>query len=208
MKFTPLMSLGQVLVALSLLIGISPAFASSVNFTDGSWNGAHNQSSFTTHASGIDLFATGGLLSVNFVGGPSGDNTGNDGLGIGDDEITQGGRERLRLAFAAPVTLNTIKITDLFLQEGPTGQPEVGKYSLNGGAFTAFTSVGGSNGALTLNIFTPGITSIVFKSSNDYWSDYSVKGLTYSVPEPSSLLLLGSAMTFLALTRRRASRPN
>jgi hypothetical protein len=203
------MSLGQVSAACFLLMGINPTvFAGSVNFTDGSWNGAHIQSSFTTHASGIDLFATGGVLSVNFVGGPSGDNTGNDGLGIGDDEITQGGSERLRVAFAAPVTLNTIKITDLFLKEGPTGQPEVGKYSLNGGAFTAFPSVGGSNGALTLNIFTPGITSIVFKSSNDHWSDYSVKGLTYSVPEPSSLLLLGSAMTFLALTRTRASRPN
>jgi hypothetical protein len=124
----------SVLVAILVSIAItSTAFAINIDFTDGSWNGAQGLSSFTTHASGIDLFATAGVLTVNYVGGPSGDNSGNDGLGINDDEITQGGVERLRITFATPVTLNSVQITDLFLAEGPTGQPEVGKYSLNGG---------------------------------------------------------------------------
>ena len=141
------------------------------------------------------------------MGGPSGDNSGNDGLGINDDEITQGGSERLRVAFATPVTLNSVSITDLFLHEGPRDQPEVGKYSLNGGAFTPFASVGGANGALTLNISQSGIHSIVFKSSNDQWSDFSVKGLTYqsqAVPIPSTMLFFG--LGFVGLIGWRCTR--
>ena len=110
----------------------------------------------------------------------------------------------LPIAFSAPVTLDSVQITDLFLHEGPQGQPEIGMYSLNGGAFSSFTSVGGINGALTFNVFQSGINSILFKSSNDGWSDYSVKGLTYqtqSVPEPSTLLLLGAGFVGLAAWR-------
>lgn len=188
----------------------STAFALSINFTDGTWNGAQGQGSFTTHVSGIDLFAAPSptaRLTVNYIGGPSGDNSGMDGLGINDDEITQGGTEQLRINFSSPVTLNSVYITDLFMLEGPRAQPEVGLYSLNGGtSFTSFTSVGAYNGALTLNIFQSGISSIIFKSSTDSWSDFSVKGLTYqaqSVPEPSTLLLLGAGLVGLATWKRK-----
>lgn len=116
----------------SVAVG-SPAFALSINFTDGSWDGANNFNMFTTHASGIDLFALGGAITVNYVGGPSGDNSGNDGLGIVDDEITQGGAEQLTIAFSSPVILESVRLTDLFQNEGPAHQAEVGKYSLDGG---------------------------------------------------------------------------
>lgn len=203
-------SLFAVLAAsvVSVTVG-STAFALSVNFTDGSWNGAQGQNSFTTHVSGIDLFAApspSARLTVNYIGGPSGDNSGMDGLGINDDEITQGGSELLRIAFSAPVTLQSVMLTDLFLHEGPNGQSEVGMYSLNGGTFTSFASGGGINGALTLNIFQSNINSILFKSSTDSWSDFSVKGLTYqthSVPEPSTLLLLSVGFVGLAAWRQK-----
>jgi len=186
----------------------STAFALSVDFTDTTWNGAHGLTSFLSHPSGVDLVAVGGKITVNYNGGPSGDNSGMDGLGIGDDEITQGGVERLTVAFAAPVYLEKVYITDLFLNEGPNRRPEVGLYSLNGGGtFTSFASVGGANGALTLNIFQSGVNSIVFKSSMDSFSDYSIKGLNYSVPEPSTVLLLGFGLImFLALARKQLAR--
>lgn len=188
----------------------STAFALSINFTDGSWDGAQGQNSFTTHLSGVHLYAAPSQtarLTVNYTGGPSGDNSGMDGLGINDDEITQGGTEQLRINFSSPVTLNSVYITDLFKYEGSNGEPEVGLYSLNGGAsFASFTSVGAYNGALTLNIFQSGISSIIFKSGLDRWSDFSVKGLTYqaqSVPEPSTLLLLGAGLVGLAAWKRK-----
>ncbi|MEO7864236.1 MAG: PEP-CTERM sorting domain-containing protein [Nitrospirales bacterium] len=193
---------------ISVAVG-STAFANSIDFTDGSWNGAQGQNSFTTHVSNIDLFAApsqSAKITVNYIGGPSGDNSGMDGLGINDDEITQGGIEQLKVVFETPVMLDSVYITDLFNNEGSTGQAEQGMYSLNGGAFTSFASVGAFNGELTLNIFQPRISSITFKSSNDSWSDYSVKGLTYqiqSVPEPSTLLLLGAGLVGLAAWKRK-----
>ena len=204
---------GLLAVLAASVVSVSAAsnvLALSVNFTDGSWNGAQGQNSFTTHASGIDLFAAPSptaKITVNYIGGPSGDYSGMDGLGINDDEITQGGTEQLNLVFSAPVTLNSVYITDLF-NDGPNGASEVGWYSLNGGLFSSFSSVGALNGALTLNIFQSGISSISFKSGLDSFSDFSVKGLTYtaqSVPEPSTLLLLGAGLVGLATWKRRQS---
>lgn len=191
-------------MSLAFVVDRPNALASSIDFADGSWNGAHGLSSYTAHPSGIDLFAAGGVLTVNYSGGPSGDNSGIDGLGINDDEITQGGTQQLKVAFAAPVTLNYVHVTDLFLNEGPANQPEVGWYSLNGGAFTSFTSVGGTNGALTLNINQSGISSILFRSGYDGWSDFSIRGIGYqAIPIPSTLLLFGAGFVGLMGWLRR-----
>jgi len=177
----------------SVAVG-STAFALTFDFTDGSWDAAQGLSAYTAHPSNIDLFASGGSLTVNYPGGPSADNTnlphhGIDGLGINNDEITQGGTQQLTVAFSTPVTLDYVHITDLFLNEGPAGQPEVGEYSLNRGAFTSFASVGGTNGALTLNITQSGITSILFRSSNDSWSDYAVRGGEVTGKNPQQVVL-------------------
>ena len=177
----------------SLALG-STAFATSVDFSTASWAGANGQASFTTHPSGIDLFANIGTLTVT-----------PDGLGIIDDEITFG-IEKLTVTFAAPVTLQQIVITNLFPCEGVFGgcSPEQGTYSVNGGAVNAFASAGPS-GNLTINLNIAGVSSIDFRSNFDLYSDYSVKGLTFSTPEPSSLLLIGFTMMFLALSIRRLS---
>jgi hypothetical protein len=102
-----------------------------------------------------------------------------------------------------------VYITDLFKEGFLHTQVERGLYSLDGGnSFTPFLSVGGFNGALTLTI-NNNASSILFKSSNDGFSDYSVKGLTYqaqSIPEPTTLLLLGAGFAGVAGLRWRRGR--
>ena len=186
-------SFGVAAFMVTLTLG-STAFALSVNFTDGTWTDAQGLSSYTTHTSGIDLIATNGPITVN-----------GDGLGIGDDEIGLSGLEKLKVQFAAPVMLNTVYISDLFPREGALGLAEGGLYSVNGGQFSSFSS-GNSTGNLALTINKTGVTSIVFKSKGDLGlSDFSVRGLTYATPEPSSVLLLGTVMLFLAAWIKRFS---
>ena len=178
---------------ISLAVG-STAFAISIDFADGTWSGAQGQSSFSQN--GITLLATNGLITVNA----------GDGLGITDDEIGNNGSETLRISFASAVTLQTVLLTDLFPDEGLFGYDEHGAYSINGLAFTTFQS-NNSNGDRLLNINQSAVNYITFKSASDLFvSDFSVRSLTYSTPEPSSLLLVGCIMVFLALSMKRLSR--
>ncbi|MBH0193075.1 MAG: PEP-CTERM sorting domain-containing protein, partial [Nitrospira sp.] len=207
--------LGLMMAGIIPILGTSPAMALSINFTDGSWNGAHGQTSFTTHASGVDLAAAApGTISVNYINGPSGDNSGMDGLGIGDDEITQSSIEQLTITFDGHVTLESVYLTDLFRNDGGLGMHEIGLYSINGGnTFTPFTAAIGqvngiTNGERTLALNLSGVNSITFKANSDNYSDYSVKGLKYSVAEPSTLLLLGFGFVVGAILYRRGYVPS
>lgn len=85
--------LGLLMAGIMPIIGTSPAMADSIDFTDGSWNGAQGQTSYT--ANEVTLSSVGGTMTVN----PG------DGIGIGDDEITQGGVEQFTITFNGPVTL-------------------------------------------------------------------------------------------------------
>lgn len=194
-------------------LGTSTAMALAINFTDGSWNGAHGQASYTV--GNVKVEATGGKISVNYDGGPSGDSSGNDGLGIGtDDEITQGGAEVLTISFAGPVTLESVYITDLYKFDFGflNLQHEKGWYRIDDESpisFTQNTIFNNSNGELTLNLNASDVNAITFWSNNDRGSDYSVKGLKYSVvPEPSTLLLLGFGFIVAATLYRRGYFPS
>lgn len=215
-KFASKTLLGLLMAGVIPVLGTPMAMAVSIDFTDGSWDGAQGQTSFTTHSSNIDLRAYGGTLSVNYTGGPSGDNSGMDGLGIGDDEITQGSpdglnvSEGLRISFEGPITLQSVNITDLFRNEGGYNINEVGWYSINGGYFRSFTAAAGqvnglTNGVLNLNINQANVNFIVFRANLDGFSDFSVRGLTYaaSIPEPSTLILLGFGFLVAATLYRR-----
>lgn len=209
-RFASKTVLGLLMAGIIPVLGTSPAMAVTIDFADGSWNGAQGQSAFTTHASGVDLASVGGNITVNYDGGPSGDNSGRDGLGIGDDEITQSSPERLTISFAGPVTLQTVNITDLFRNEAGVGRHEVGWYSINGGAYSSFVAAFGqingfTNGLLTLNLNAQNVNYITFRANNDNYSDFSVRGLTYtaSVPEPSTLILLGFGFLIAAALYRR-----
>jgi hypothetical protein len=186
-------------IGLAALVSIgmgSTAFAVSIDFTDGSWGAANGVSSYTSHSSGVDVSSVGGHLTVNLP---------NDGLGISNDEVGNNGSERLTIAFAGPVTLLTVSITDLFLDEF-LGADEKGFYNLNGSSTLNAFQATSNSGDLLLAINASGVNSITFRSKSDlYLSDFSVKGLTYATPEPSSAVLLGWMMMFMALFLKRFS---
>ncbi len=199
--------LGLLMAGIIPVLGTSTAMAVSIDFADGSWNGAHGNTNFSQVVSGITvgLSATGGNMTVN----PG------DGLGINNDEITSRTTEILTISFAGPVTLQTVDLTDLyrldFIQNFSL-RDERGWYSINGGSPSSFTAVGLpliTNGELTLNLNATDVHSISFWANNDRGSDYSVRGLTYnSVPEPSTLLLLGFGFIAAAMLYRRGYFPS
>lgn len=116
---------------LGLLGGLLVAGATQavmLDLTDGSWSAFNNQSSATrTFGSNQISLSTGGTGRLRFTGYDGGDAARgslaglNDGVGIGDDEISFGS-ERLTARFSNAVTLNSVQFLDLF-GAGPGGDP-------------------------------------------------------------------------------------
>jgi PEP-CTERM motif len=157
-----------------------------------------------------------------------------NGQTYSQDEIE--GNERLRLTFASGVQLLSFNVTDFFYENEKlqTGLPlcvapgqidcyqEWGEYSIDGGltwvGFLASQSqMRGTAGALTIpvNQFT---TSLILRApgainvsgfSYPQLLDYSLAGIEIDqtpIPEPSSMLLLGSALGGWTVRRWRQGR--
>lgn len=138
------------------------------------------------------------------------------------DEVE--GPERLSLTFSTPVFLSKIYIHDLFYEEHETiSYEETGFYSLDGGTtYTEFFADVSqlpdpeSQGLLVLDIGVADVSSIIFMAPGYTAGDdidpamdreFAVKGVEYcSVPEPATLLLLGSGLALLGLWGRRKSK--
>lgn len=144
-----------------------------------------------------------------------------DGFGVRasyeTDEVES--YERLVLSFDdGPVQLNTLYLTDLFYENG---YRETGSYSLDGGGWIYFEAnqPSSSNGDKTLNVGgSPLVSAITFRAPGETNCTSSYKGTTCenheyslagvnvdvaSVPEPGTLILMGTGIMGLALWRRR-----
>lgn len=211
-------AVGMVAFALS-----AQAAPQLVDFTDGSkWSAANGLNSFTASYGDVDVTASsvGGNLSFNGGRDKNGCVSGlnqsvhnlvcdGDGLGIGNDEITQGGVQQITITFSTSVTLNDIEFLDLF---NNSNESEEALVRLNSGIFQTHASnnlTGGYHRTLETGA---DITMVVLKSANDNHSDYAlarisftlnnIQGLTASVPAPSALLLMMPGLALIARRRR------
>lgn len=199
-----------VVAALTIAVSSTAAQAApfTLDFSDSSvWGGADGEIVFTTDVPGftVNLGSVNGLLSQTGAG-----------LGVkplgGDDEISCIGFtcEFVVSGFEPSQFVHEIEISRLFDAPGHWGEDESGYYRINGGDWTKFNA-DSATGNLTLAIGQGDVSSIAF-ASFDGWgiSDFAVKSITVEgplniseVPEPASMVLLGSGLLGAFAQRRR-----
>ncbi len=215
---------------LPLLIGLlalsaAPANAGVVklDFTNSTpWAQAQNQTSFTTMIGDLTVTLTASVGSNSKITFNSSTNEragckrgwtgsihdlacGGDGLGVGDDEITEGGIERITVDFSRPVQLTNIELMDLF---NNNSEVEKALISINNGtSWLQYTSNNGPGGYYSTNLGGWGIARIVFKGYSDAVSDYALARISLlvedPVPEPASAAMILLGLAGLKAIRRR-----
>jgi hypothetical protein len=215
--------------AVAVLIA-APASATSFTtvFTDLVWAGANpiiqlppiSTPTFTvvdSVGSGVDVTATV-LMGTGALGaGPSLINdvgtqtTGNlpNGLGVtlGIDSSEIDRVEKLRISFSTPVVIDSF-LASRFFMAGVSGDiaNELGNYQLENGGVIQFEA-NASDPAEGRQSFLVGggpVSFIDFFAPGPADNDYSLVSLTFTVPEPGILALLGCAGLFVVGRRRVA----
>jgi hypothetical protein len=212
-----------VAVAILILGFASGAQADFIDFRGNNFSTADDDAYFTYESAGLTI--TPGLTNP-------GEATlywdKKDGFGVRSsngyeyDEIE--GTEYLHLSFNTSQLLNKILITDLFVEPFSNGNGsylETGYYSFDNGSWTQFYAESSqvleiSNGELSLIFPSLKITDVWFKAPGKLYYDdiktnheFSVAGIDVTpepVPEPATMLLLGSGLAGMFGLRRKLKK--
>jgi len=206
----------KISIILATLAFSVSAQANLIDFTGADWEQAIIDGGGTTASIGnVTLTANTGSLTFNRndsggckAGQPTnGLSCDGDGIGINNDEITQGGSQNITISFQQAVNITDILLLDLFSNESGrdvNGDPTVGEIAIIDG-IEYFGPNLLPGGFYETGFSGQAITSIVFSGNLDSFSDYAVAGIKISpVPLPGAAILFGSALLgFFGFKRRR-----
>ena len=216
------------MIGAMFLAPVSAVHAVVVDFTSNTWNVGQNvNNSFTVN--GITLSSGDDTMTFNggageIAGCVSTPNSGTestglacngDGIGITNDEITEGGNQTLTVTFdedlIGPVNIKAIHLLDLFADErdGETAVISWGSETINPKASGSYNPGGywevnfpyDNNGDL---LIMAGISSFTLTGFGDDFSDYALARIEFSaVPVPAAFWMFGTALIgFVAMSRR------
>ncbi len=195
------------------------AQATLIDFTGANWEQAIIDGGGSTATIGnLTLTANNGLLTFNRndSGGckdgqpTNGLTCDGDGIGINNDEISQGGSQQITFTFDKAVNITNIFLLDLFSGErgyDVNGDPTVGEIAvIDGIQYFGPNLLAG--GYYATGFSKQAITSIIFSGNLDSFSDYALAAIDVEispVPVPGAAILFGSALLgFFGFKRRRA----
>lgn len=206
----------RISILLAAFVFSAAAQATLIDFTGADWEQAIvNGGGATATIGNITLTADNGSLTFNrndSGGCKAGQPTNGlicdgDGIGINNDEITQGGSQQITLTFDKAVNITNIILLDLFSAErgyDVNGDPTTGEIAIIEG-IQYFGPNLLAGGYYATGFSGQAITSIVFSGNLDSFSDYALAAIEVSaVPIPGAAILFGSALLgFFGFKRRR-----